>query len=363
MFLRNAWYVAAWSTEIADNHLHPMKLLGENIVFFRKSDGRVAALEDACPHRKLPLSKGRIKGDQVECGYHGLVFNCSGQCTHAPGMERPPTAAKVRSYPVEERYGLVWIWMGQADQADPAKIFEVEHWGDPAWGLNQGDGMEIACNYLYMTDNLLDPTHVAWVHLSSFAGDACEDTPLQVTMADSGVTVWRWMHDVPPAPFYAPFLKFQGHCDRKQQYEVRYPANALIKAIFAPANTGGEGKELPDTTFVMDSYNFMTPIDENHTRYYWFQMRNFAPDDAEVSSQFAASVRSAFEEDKVVLQEVHKGMSNQCTPHIDLRSDLGPKRFRRRLQELIASEQASQQPGDLPADAVGVAARAAAVQA
>jgi len=340
MFLRNAWYVAAWSHEIGER-LHPMKLLGENIVFWRKSDGEVVALEDACPHRKLPLHMGRIKNGQVECGYHGLTFDGSGRCTLMPGSARPPAAVKVRSYPVAERYGLLWIWMGEPERADPADIFEVEHWGDPNWGLNQGDGMQVACNYLYITDNLLDPTHVAWVHLSSFAGSACEDTPLQLTEAHDGVTVWRWMTDVEPAPFYAPFLRFSGHCDRKQQYEVRWPSNALIKAIFAPANTGGEGRALPDTTFVMDSYNFMTPVDENTTLYHWFQMRNFAPDDQDVSRQFAQSVRAAFEEDKAILQAVHKGMAEKTTPHINIKSDLGPMRFRRRLEEMIAAEQAA----------------------
>jgi len=340
MFLRNAWYVAAWSREIGAG-LTPLKLLNENIVFFRKSDGEVVALEDACPHRKLPLHMGRIKNDQIECGYHGLTFDGGGRCTLAPGMVRPPSAAKVRSYPVCERYGLLWIWMGEENKANPADIFEVEHWGDPAWGLNQGDGMQVDCNYLYITDNLLDPTHVAWVHLSSFAGSACEDTPLQLTEKDNGVTVWRWMHDVPPAPFYAPFLRFGGNCDRKQQYEVRYPSNALIKAIFAPAHTGGEGRDLPDTTFIMDSYNFMTPVDENTTLYHWFQMRNFAPDDEDVSRRFADSVRGAFEEDKAILQAVHTGMANKTTPHINIKSDLGPTRFRRHLDELIAAEQAA----------------------
>jgi phenylpropionate dioxygenase-like ring-hydroxylating dioxygenase large terminal subunit len=338
MFLRNAWYVAAWEHEVADG-LVPMKLLGENIVFYRKTDGKVAALEDACPHRKLPLSMGRILGDNVECGYHGLTFDCSGACTLAPGLDKPPPMARVRSYPVESRYGLLWIWMGDAAKVDVSKLFEVEHWGDPAWGLNQGDGMQIACNYLYMTDNLLDPSHVSWVHRGSFAGSTLEDTPLEVTVNDLGVTVWRWLNNVEPAPFYAPFLKFTGRCDRKQQYEVRYPGHAAIKAVFTPAGTGGEGRPAHEDVFIMDSYNFMTPIDENTTKYYWFQMRNFAPGDAEVSQRFAVSVRGAFEEDRAILQAVHHGMANKTTPNVDLRIDAGPLRFRRRLAQMIEAEQ------------------------
>ena len=337
MFLKNAWYVAAWDEEVGEG-LKPVTVLGENVVLYRKQDGSVAALEDACPHRKLPLSMGRIKGDDVECGYHGLTFDCTGTCTRVPGAERIPHVARVRSYPIAERYGLLWIWMGEAEKADPAEIFAVDHYNDPAWGVNRGESMTLACNYLYMTDNLLDPSHVAWVHQTSFASAACEETPLETTVAEDGVTVWRWMVASEPAPFYKPFLKFEGNCDRKQHYEVRYPSNAIIKAIFVPANTGGEDKPLHEDVFLMDSYNFMTPVDENRTKYYWFQMRNFAPDDPEISRQFAASVRGAFEEDRVVLEAVHKGLAEKKTPNLDLKIDAGPLRFRHRLGKMIEAE-------------------------
>ncbi len=337
MFVKDAWYVAAWDDEV-DQGLRPVTILGENVVLYRKRDGTPAALEDACPHRKLPLSMGRIKGDDIECGYHGLTFDCSGACIRVPGAERIPHQARVRSYPVAVRYGLIWIWMGDAVKADPASVFEVAHWGDPAWGMSRGESMTLDCNYLYMTDNLLDPSHVAWVHQTSFGNASCEDTPLETTIGADGVTVWRWMRDVEPAPFYAPFLRFKGNCDRKQHYEVRYPCHALIRAIFVPAGTGGEGRPYHEDVFVMDSYNFMTPVDENQTKYYWFQMRNFAADDAEVSRRFASAVRGAFEEDRLVLNAVHKGMASKRTPNLDLRIDAGPLRFRRNVAQRIAAE-------------------------
>lgn len=340
MYLRNAWYVAAMDKELGNRPM-PVQVLGEPVVLYRRSDGTAAALEDACPHRKLPLSQGRIQGDHLECGYHGLTFDGGGRCVRVPGSDRIPPGARVRSYPLAQRYGLLWIWMGEPALADPTTIFPVEHWGDPAWGVNEVDAMTMACHYLYITDNLLDPSHVSWVHQTSFAGAACEDTPLQITVADGGVTVWRWMHDVEPAPFYAPYLKFPGRTDRKQHYEVRYPCLALAKAVFAPAGTGGEGRTLPPETFVMDSYNFMTPVDANTTRYYWFQMRNFAPGDEAVSRQFNDSVRAAFAEDKAVLEQVHRGMARKTTPNIDLRIDAGALRFRRRLGQLIEAEAAA----------------------
>jgi vanillate O-demethylase monooxygenase subunit len=135
-----------------------------------------------------------------------------------------------------------------------------------------------------------------------------------------------------------------GRTDRKQVYEVRYPSNALITAVFAPAGSGGEGRDLPADTFVMDSYNFLTPVDERTTHYFWFQTRNVKPDDAEVSRQFADSVRAAFSEDKLILEAVQRGMDEMTAAggqNVNLRSDTGGVRFRRRLTQMIESEQAS----------------------
>ena len=338
MFLRNAWYVAAWEREVGEAP-YATTILGEQVAIYRGASGKYAALSDACPHRKVPLSMGRVKGDDVECGYHGLVFDCTGSCVRAPGDAKPPLGAEVRSYPIEPRYGLLWIWMGEQQLAEPSEIFEVEHWGDPAWGTTAGDDMVFACNYLHITDNLLDPSHVAWVHPGSFAGDGSDDTPQQVTIADDGVTVWRWMLDTSPAPFYAPYLRFAGNCDRKQQYEMRYPCNALIKAYIAPAGTGGEDRPLHPDAFLMDSFNFLTPVDETTTRYFWFQMSNMpTEDDEEVSRSFAASVRGAFEEDRVILQASQRGMAESTSSTVNLRTDSGGIRFRHRLAQLIEAE-------------------------
>ncbi len=337
MFLNNAWYVAAWDSEIT-NTLQQVLVLGKKICIFRNESGEVIALDDACPHRKLPLSKGRIKGDTVECGYHGLTFDCAGQCVWAPGTGRIPSNARVHAYPIHEKYGLIWIWMGNPVLADPEDIFEIENYGNPDWGINRGDAMELQCNYLLMTDNLLDPTHVAWVHAGSFAQDATKDTPLRITKGGNGITVHRWMMDVEPAPFYKKVVPFSGNCDRLQHYEVRYPSHALIRAVFTPAGTGGPDGPLHKDVFIMDSYNFMTPTSATETRYYWFQLRNIRPDDAALSQMMTEDVQHAFEEDRDVLNEVQIGMSEKTTPHIDLPIDGGQLRFRRQLEAMIAEE-------------------------
>lgn len=338
MFLKNAWYVAAWSDEIAEE-LQQVKVLGEKICIYRNSDGHVVAMEDACPHRKLPLSKGRIKDGNVECGYHGLTFDCSGQCVWAPGGEHIPPAAQVRTYPIHEKYGLVWIWTGDATKANSQDIIDIPNFDDPGWGINRGAAMELQCNYLLMCDNLLDPTHVAWVHQSSFAADATKDTPLSVTKTASGIIVHRWMMDHEPAPFYKKVVEFDGNCDRLQHYEVRFPCHALVRAIFTPAGTGGVDGPLHENTFVMDSYNFMTPTTESETRYYWFQLRNIRPEDEALSRMMSEDVQHAFEEDRAILNEVQIGLYEKTSPTIDLGIDAGQLWYRSQLDKMISEEE------------------------
>jgi phenylpropionate dioxygenase-like ring-hydroxylating dioxygenase large terminal subunit len=339
LFLRNCWYVAAWSADIGEA-LKPVRLLGDDIVLYRAPNGEVAALEDACPHRKLPLSKGSLREGRIVCGYHGLTFDARGTCVAAPTQERIPTGAAVRRYAALERYGFVWLWMGAADKADPAKLIEIPNYDNPAWGRTKGGDMPIACNYLYITDNLLDPSHVAWVHVSSFAGAKTESEPLKVDVTEDGVIVWRWMMDTAPPAYYAPLLKYSGACDRKQHYECVLPSIGINKSIFAPAGHGGPDAPMHEKTFVNISYNFMTPVDENNSHYYWFQHRNTDPDNEVVSETMNAGARTAFLEDKDVLEAVHIGMKERKTPYFDLALDAGALRFRKLLKARIDAEAA-----------------------
>ncbi len=337
MYLRETWYVAGWSTAIGEA-LTPVRMLGEDIVLYRTPSGEVAALEDACPHRKLPLSKGSLRDGRVICGYHGLTFDGTGSCVAAPTQDEIPKTARVKRYPALERYGFVWLWMGDPERADPAKLIAIENYDAPGWGRTKGGDMPIACHYLYMVDNLLDPAHVAWVHVSSFAGAKTDSTPLRIDAGENGVTVWRWMMDTAPAAYYVKLVKFHGNADRKQHYEVVLPGIGINKSIFAPAGFGGPDKPLHPQTYINVSYNFMTPVDEDNTRYYWFQHRNTDPDDETISETMNKGAYGAFLEDRDVLEAVHKGMKERKTPSLDLTLDAGAIRFRKLLQRRIEAE-------------------------
>ena len=144
MFLRNSWYVAALSSEI-EAKLTARRILGENIVLYRTGNGEPVALEDSCPHRRLPLSRGRLLNNRIECGYHGLQFDRSGQCVAAPTQDRIPPSAVVRSYPVVDRWGFVWIWMGDAELSDESLIINIANFENPDWKITTGDAMTCAC--------------------------------------------------------------------------------------------------------------------------------------------------------------------------------------------------------------------------
>ncbi|MCA3644037.1 MAG: aromatic ring-hydroxylating dioxygenase subunit alpha [Methylobacterium sp.] len=340
MFLKDCWYVAGWTHEIT-RQLKAVRILGEDIVIYRTAAGEIAALEDACPHRKLPLSKGTLKEDRIICGYHGLTFDQRGACVAAPTQGRIPTGAAVRRYPVKDRYGFAWIWMGAPEKADESLIIDIPDYDNPSWGRTRGGDMTIACNYLYIVDNLLDPSHVAWVHLTSFAGAKTDDTPLSIDVNTDGVVVWRWMMDTEAPPYYAPLLKFSGNVDRKQHYECVLPSIGINKSIFSPTGHGGPDKPFHEKTYINISYNFMTPIDEDNSHYFWFQHRNTDPDDEAISEKMNAGARTAFIEDRDVLVAVHNGMANRKTPHLDLALDAGALRFRKLLQTRMTAEAAS----------------------
>ena len=131
-FIRNAWYVAAWGRDI-ERTLQRRTILGESVVLYRQEDGTPVALRDLCPHRSMPLSMGQLKGDTVQCGYHGMTFDPAGGCVRAPAQERIPKNARVRSYPLFESMGLVWIWMGDPAHASTDEVVDLPQYHDPDW--------------------------------------------------------------------------------------------------------------------------------------------------------------------------------------------------------------------------------------
>ena len=175
-FVRNAWYVAAWQHEVEAGQALSREILGTPVLLYRTADGTPVALEDRCCHRALPLSMGRVLGDRIECGYHGLQFDRAGDCVAVPGQIAIPPGARVPAYPLVERDRFVWIWMGDADRMDPADI-PAFHWLDhPDWRAKPSY-LHIRCNYQLLIDNLLDLSHLPFVHPTTLGEMGVAETP------------------------------------------------------------------------------------------------------------------------------------------------------------------------------------------
>ena len=301
-FLRNCWYVAAWSRDLETAPL-ARTVLGEKIVLFRKESGHVAALEDLCPHRLLPLSQGKICGESIQCGYHGLTFDGGGSCVDAPTQDQVPSGAKVRAYPVAEKLGLVWVWMGEPEKADAADIYDLPQYHDPAWGVAHGDALYVKSNYLLLCDNLCDPTHVNYVHPTTLGDPDIADTPVSYEQTDWGVSTARWTPDAPPVGFFKVFGNFDDNVDRWQIYNMHVPSIAIIDFGSAAAGTGAQKGE-GDGRIQVYSCHFMTPETETTCFDYWLHVRNFAPDDRSIGEGISEQFRIAFAEDKVVLEQI-----------------------------------------------------------
>ena len=340
MFLRNHWYVAAWDHEITRS-LTPRTVLGEKIVLYRREDGSTVALADRCCHRKLPLSMGRLIGDRVECGYHGMTYDPDGRCVRIPGQERIPEKARVKSYPVHERWGWVFVWMGEAEKADPTLLPEVPEFGAPGWGINRGPVMRIESHQAWVIDNLLDPSHTTFVHPTTLGVPEGADVPITVREEGGSIAAVKWTMDLPPAGLFKKFGAYAGNVDRWQIYAFHLPSLVIVDLGAADAGSGAQ-EGGGSNRIAMRSFNFVTPETETTSLYHWFQIRNFAPEDEAVSDGITATFTQAFEEDLVILKAVHAAQAASGEPNLDIASDATPMRVRRLLKRLIDQERAPQ---------------------
>ena len=335
-FPLNAWYAACWDADLR-RELFPRTICNTRMVFYRRSDGGAVAMADACWHRLLPLSKGRLEGDVVVCGYHGLKFDPNGRCTHMPSQETINPSACVRTFPVVEKHRFVWVWPGDPALADPAKVPDL-HWNaDPAWA---GDGktIPVKCDYRLVLDNLMDLTHETYVHGSSIGNDAVAETPFDVTHGERTATVTRWMRDIEPPPFWAGQLGKPGNVDRWQIIRFEAPCTIAIDVGVAPAGTGApEGDRSQGVNgFVL---NTITPETDKTCHYHWAFVRNYRRDEQRLTTELRDGVSRIFREDELILEAQQQAI-DENPGHIfyNLNIDAGSMWARRLIDRMVAAE-------------------------
>ena len=283
-----------------------------------------------------PLSIGQLKGDMVECGYHGMTFGADGMCRRIPGQSTIPGSARVTSYPVHDRMGLIWIWMGDQALANPEAIFALPAYGARGWRATEGDALSIGTNYLNLADNLCDPSHVSFVHKTTLGNAASENIPVEYKETGEGVLVWRWILDAPPIPLFAKYGHFSGNVDRWHYYDYKAPCIAIID--FGTADAGAI-VNTDDRSQGMRIFacHFLTPVDEHRCIDHWLFVRNFALDDAEMDTALIGDFRTAFDEDKQILEQIEAvERSSPGIKRIRLAIDAAPQRMRRAVERMSA---------------------------
>jgi phenylpropionate dioxygenase-like ring-hydroxylating dioxygenase large terminal subunit len=340
MFLKNCWYVAAWSHEVGEEAFLARTITGTPVVLWRDGAGAVVAFVDRCCHRGAPLSRGRREGDRLRCMYHGLLFDRDGKCVEVPGQDTVPAKAQVRSFPVVERHRWIWIWMGDPAQADPALIADTHWLDDPAWRGLPGY-MHYDVGYRLITDNLLDFSHLAYVHAHTLGGggsDAYARVHPTIERHARGVKVTRWLLDEAPAPFVTRLKRYPGNVDRWNIYDFLVPGILLMDSGSAPAGSGApQGRRADPAEF--RSCQALTPETAQSTHYFFQQMHNFALDQPEVTQALYDVIVAAFHEDQAMItaqaQVLAQDPDFQFLPIV---ADSALAQYGRLLDRMIAAE-------------------------
>ncbi|MDP3251464.1 MAG: aromatic ring-hydroxylating dioxygenase subunit alpha [Hydrogenophaga sp.] len=342
-FPLNAWYAAAYDVEVGRSLL-ARTICNQKMVLYRQSGGAVAALEDACWHRLLPLSMGRLEGDEVVCGYHGLVYNAEGRCTHMPSQETLNPSACVRSYPVVEKHRFVWVWPGDPALADPALVPDL-HWNhDPEW---TGDGkmIRVQCDYRLVVDNLMDLTHETFVHGSSIGNSAVAEAPFVATHGERFATVTRWMENIEAPPFWAGQIHdargYKGPVDRWQIVRFEAPCTVAIDVGVAPAGSGALPKDGGDRSQGVNGYvlNTITPETDGTCLYFWAFARNYSLGEQRLTHQLREGVATIFREDELVLEAQQKAIDEHPDHKFyNLNIDAGAMWARRLIDRMVDAE-------------------------
>jgi len=334
MFVKNCWYVAASSDEVSRKPMGRI-LLNEPVVLYRREDGKPVALEDRCCHRRAPLSRGEVVGDALQCGYHGFTFDQSGACIRIPGMTSVPKQARIKAYTVVERHKWIWIWMGEASP-DETLIPDFHQNDHPEWTSARGY-IPLAANYLLYVDNLLDLSHVGFVHRDVIGSDDAE-AELKFERLQTMVQGVRQSPDMPAPPLYKKLGL--GNTVRQKKIMTFTPAAHIAIDIttseIQPGGTAGREAHI----FVLNS---ITPERDNTCHYFWASARDFDTGNQQMTGLVLSETLRAFMQDKEMVEAQQKVIDlNPDSAIVSVRADSGGLLARRMVADWLENETATQ---------------------
>jgi len=302
-FLNNYWYVAANSEELKDKPIARI-ILGNSIVLFRGKSGKIGALDDRCAHRLTPLSLGRIDGDQLECGYHGWTYDCAGKCVRLPGVETPQKIT-VKSFPLVEKWGWVFIWMGDPGKADNNTLPDFHVMGEDKW-VGDGGMLRVEAHCDLIRDNLLDLTHAKYTHKQTLATEDVDRVPVTAERVGDLVRVKRVMKNIQPSPFFARAVGYTQNIIHRQTTEFTPGCNIVIR--LRGNSSPGTSENLKNGLRVL---NAMTPETSTSTHYFWWLGRDYNQDNTSLTQWMKDANARTFLEDKTVLEAQQRNMTRE----------------------------------------------------
>ena len=336
MFIRNCWYVIAWDHDIGPDGLFSRTVLDEPILLFRTGNGALAALEDRCCHRLAPLSLGRKEGDCVRCGYHGLKFDAQGLCVEVPGLDEVPPNTRVKTYPVTVKNKWVFVWMGDPAKADLALLPDNFSNNHPDW-RNKPGYLHYNTNYQLICDNLLDFSHLSYVHEKTLGGSPMiAQARAEIEAVERGIRVTRRVPNVPAPPFYQRFRHFDTPLNRWFIYDFVLPGTLLMHSGGTPV-TDAPGDM--SHAVQLHSCQTLTPETATTTHYFFQQSHRAGEGDERIVQSIYDSLVDAFEEDRTMITAQAQNIARSPGARmIPLAMDSALVRFRRLIDAALAAE-------------------------
>lgn len=331
---RNQWYVAAFSTEVTREPMH-RTLFGEPIVFYRTEAGDPVALFDRCPHRGMRLSNGGVLfGDTIQCHYHGIRFNAEGRACLIPSGGVPTSALAVRRYPLKEIGGWIWIWPGDAEQVDESLIPDHDALGLTAPGFHayHGLALEANSNYLFSLENLVDATHISFLHHGLIDDGNVAAHPYVCQHDGVRVAMVREFSNEVIAPMVARSMGLKGtRADRTLELISYAPNVCVVRQCFV--ETDSEDKARRDSRLVFG----ITPTGPRSC----IQFVALANDYENTHPGIFEDLRHLLMEDVVALDDIQilfDQLGQDRAPEVAVRSDEGAIRTRRLIAAQVAQE-------------------------
>lgn len=327
MFLTNCWYAAALTAEIVHAPL-ARTICGEPIVLFRTASGKPSALADRCPHRFAPLSIGRVSGEHLTCIYHGIEFNCDGTCVRIPQQENIVAAMHVQSYPLVERWGVAWIWMGEARDANPETIPNYSWLTAPEW-RNIARRYHVKANFQVCADNVLDLSHTPYVHANTIGTPEMATIPVRTWVDGTTVYNRRVMPQVTPGPFVYRWGNFKDRIDRVTMTEWLPPGNISVELAYQDANN----------RITLRLTNPLTPETERTTHVFFMWSRDFGE---ETDAAFTQESFQVMDEDIAIIERQQEVIDRgRPLPTVAITADATLIQARRVVERLLEAQAAA----------------------